>query len=289
MKNKTGIARGGLWTTFLAGALVLLAAVCQVSAAATGPQVAVPLLHVGADYFTNATVTPQSSTHVTVLHSRGMTMAKVADLDPDIQRQLGLDPGLGKGSRANATRVKQESQAGAEQVQADNESKGPPLLRTLRKLGREAEQQAEDANATDRLEKATMTEKIIGFAMMVGLVVFYFMFSRACHQLCRRAGAPSDFLVWLPGWKRLALFRATNTSWWWFFLGLIPVLGLPFWFLGWLLCCMRLCEAFGHSRWWTLAMLVNIGGWVVFLHFAQASRGEDNEPAVRSINRGFAY
>src|SRR3954462_3823641 len=143
MKDKTATSVRLL--KVLASGLVLLASVCQTTAAAAAPKVTVPLLHVGPDYFTNATLTPQSSTHVTVIHSRGMTMAKMADLDPDVQRQLGFEPAPPKGQKAvansaattNATflgklkKMGDNFQAGAEQAQADREAKGPPLLRSL--------------------------------------------------------------------------------------------------------------------------------------------------------------
>src|SRR5262245_33692640 len=102
MKDTTGSV--GLFKPLLMIGLLVLASVCQTTAAADAHEVTVPVLRVGANYFTNATVTTaQSSTHVTVTHSRGMTMAKMADLDPDPQRQLGFDPGPAKGPKATAT------------------------------------------------------------------------------------------------------------------------------------------------------------------------------------------
>jgi hypothetical protein len=285
---------------FLASGFVLLASISQIyAAAATTAKVTVPVLHVGQDYFTNATLTPQSATHVTVIHSRGMMLAKMADLDPDVQRQLGYEPAPTKGAKATASSqattnttlfgklktMGDNFQAGADQAQADREAKGPPLLRTLKDMGERAQEEAKPA---DRFQNATLVEKLIAFSILGAVVVLYFFFCNSCRQLCRRAGSPSEILVWLPGWKRLALFRATGTSWWWFFLGiLVPGLGPLIFFIGWVLCCIRLCEAFQQSRWWVWLMIIPFLGWLVFIHFDKASKAEDDEPAVRSVKYAF--
>src|SRR5207247_5849539 len=57
--------------------------------------------------------------------------------------------------------------------------------------------------------------------IFVAEFLFYLSFSWSCRQLCRRAGHPSSILVWLPGFKQLALFRAMGVSWLWFFLGML--------------------------------------------------------------------
>jgi hypothetical protein len=69
MKDTPGIV--GLLKPLLMSGLLLLASVCQTTAAAAAAhEVTVPVLRIGADYFTNATVTTQSATHVMVSHSR---------------------------------------------------------------------------------------------------------------------------------------------------------------------------------------------------------------------------
>ncbi len=110
-------------------------------------------------------------------------------------------------------------------------------------------------------------------------LALYFPFCWSCRQLCRRAGAPSYVLVWLPGLKRLALFRAVGLSWFWFFLGiLIPPVGA--W--AWIVCCSRLCETFHRTKWLLLLLIWPLIGWPVFMYLAWASREDENEPAVRA-------
>jgi len=221
-----------------------------------------------------------------------MTMAKAADLDPDLQRQLGFAPDHARVAAVGATAKTSTNQLAEEtQPNPSKQAKPSEKLRALLEVAKQrAQDEAEQVQAEERFEHATVAEKMIGYSVLTGIFVLYFFFCHACQQLCRRTGSPSTFFVWLPGLKRLALYRATNTSWWWFFLGLLlPVFGLLIWFIGWVLCCLRLCDAFQQTRWWTLLMLVPILGWIPFIYFSSITRAEDNEPAVRSIRSGYAF
>jgi thioredoxin-related protein len=118
------------------------------------------------------------------------------------------------------------------------------------------------------------------------VLVLYLPFSWSCWQLCRRAGSPSTLLVWLPVLKRLALFRAADVSWFLFLCGLvIPFVG----FCAWILCCGRLCETFHKTKWWLLLMIWPVIGWPVFMYLAWSSRADDDEPAIRALDRGRQY
>jgi hypothetical protein len=123
-------------------------------------------------------------------------------------------------------------------------------------------------------------------ATLLAELAFYFLFCWSCWKLCRRSGHPSIFLVWLPGLKQLALYRATGTSWFWFFLGLLfPIVGL--W--AWITCCGRLCEMFQKTRWWLLLMIWPVIGWPVFMYLAWSSRADEDEPMIREVARRFQY
>jgi len=290
--------------------VLLLAA--RLAYAAT-PEVTVPLLRVGPDYFTNATITPLSSTHVNVLHSRGMTMAKAEDLDPDLQRKLGYDANHSKASATppNLTQSKtspasakaswntnSENSSGVPTSKpstvadsrrvADKKAHGSAKLQILlEKVRARAREQEEDGGqVNERRDLNSIIQQIIGLGVLIAISVVYFLYCHACLQLCRRAGAPSTVLVWLPGFKKLALFRATSVSWWWFFLGFIlPIISL----IGWIICCSRLCQTFQRTRWWTLLMIWPMLGWPIFMFFAYTSREDDDEPAIRNLSQGYAF
>jgi len=202
MKDTTGTV--GLLKPLLMAGLLLHVSVCQstAAAAANAHEVTVPVLRVGADYFTNAAVTAQSATRVTVIHSRGMLMAKMADLDPDVRRQLGFDPGPAKGSNGTATSAAGTNAtvlgklktmgdgflAGVAQAQADRETKGAPLFRALSEIGKRAEQEAK--NSSDRFENPSWVQELVGFLILGLVFLLYVLFCKACGHLCRRAGSP---------------------------------------------------------------------------------------------------
>jgi len=153
----------------------------------------------------------------------------------------------------------------------------------------------------------------IGWSIIVlslAMLGLYVPFCWSCFQLCRRAGYPSMILVWLPGFKRLALYRATDTAWFWFFFPLFcwsacrqrivthdPNVDFAVWLMffllalsgafAWIRCCARLCSLFNKTRWWVLLMIWPVIGWPVFMYLAWSSRAEDNEPAIRAMDRGF--
>jgi uncharacterized membrane protein YhaH (DUF805 family) len=134
------------------------------------------------------------------------------------------------------------------------------------------------ANISKMYRGSELGERI---CLAVGLttIILYFPYCWSCRQICRRAGSPSDVLVWLPGWKKLALFRAVYVSWWWFLIGLlIPLVG----FIAWMVCCERLCETFHKTRWWMLLMIWPVIGWLVFIYLAWSSRADDDEPAIQA-------
>jgi len=254
---------------------------------AAPPEITVPVLHVGPDYFTNATLSPQSSTHVTVFHSRGMTMAKIEDLDPDLQRKLGYEPKEELRKSSPVPTAEPPAGADSKRVADTKQTIASAKLRLLLEKARvRAQEQAEDARVNDDINRTSIIQQIIRFGMLLAITVVYFLFCHACLQLCRRAGTPSTALVWLPGFKKLALFRATGVSWNWFFWGLIlPTIGL----IGWIICCSRLCQTFQRTRWWTLLMIWPMLGWPIFLFFAYTSRADDDEPAIRNIKAGYAF
>ena len=46
------------------------------------------------------------------------------------------------------------------------------------------------------------------------MIFLYLFFCLCCKLICDKAGAPSKFLVWLPGLQMFALFRAARMSPW---------------------------------------------------------------------------
>jgi hypothetical protein len=74
------------------GRLYLPVLIAFTSFSLLADEVKVPVLRVGSDLYTNAVVTTQSLTRVTITHSQGVAMIKASQLDADLQRKLGYDP-----------------------------------------------------------------------------------------------------------------------------------------------------------------------------------------------------
>ena len=82
--------------------LVLLAAAITACA-----DLALSMLRVGDEVYTNVTVLSTSATDIYFMHARGMGNAKLKDLTPDLQKQFGYDP-----IKAGET-AKKQAEAGA--------------------------------------------------------------------------------------------------------------------------------------------------------------------------------
>ena len=231
-----------------------------------------PVLWAGGVSYTNALVTGKTAKDIFIRHSGGLATLRVSDLDSSTRSALGISTNT--------------PNAAASTVSSTNRFRG--VLGALADLGHKAEQKhrellEEDNDGPAPIETPTrMIARWVAAVVFLSMVILYFPFCLSCSRLCRRAGAPSSFLVWLPGFKRLALFKATNVSRLWFFVGIvIPFVGA----CAWILCCLRLCEMFHRTRWFLLLMLLPFFGWFVFMYLDRVSRDEDSDPAVRSQDR----
>ena len=228
-----------------------------------------PVLEAGGISYTNVLVTGTTTRDVFIRHAGGLSTLKVSDLDAPTRTALGFPvaaPAPTAGAAAGST----------------NRVLG--LLGTVAdRVGQESKQDdLREADLPPEIQARLAQLRLAVTVILLVAVVLYLPFSFSCMRLCRRAGAPSSFLVWLPLFKRLALFKAVNISCLWFFLGIvIPFVGA----CAWILCCVRLCETFQRTRWLVVPMLVPVLGWLVFIYLDLVSRADDQDPAVRSQER----
>jgi len=253
--------------TSILSALIFIGVVCKTDAA----NERFPVLQAGGVSYSNVLVTGTSTRDVFIRHSGGMATLRVSDLDAATRSALGLP--------ASAPTPPTAAESATNRIQG-----------WLGKLAEIRRQKARPTDQTDAQEDAGPSEvfrehptvRIFLRVTFFTAVILYFPFCFSCRRLCRRAGAPSSFLVWLPIFKRLTLFKAVNVSWLWFFFGLIiPFVGL----CAWILCCLRLCETFQRTRWLALPMLFPVYGWLFFLCLDWVSRADDQDPAVQSQDR----
>src|SRR5215467_12322887 len=78
-----------------------------VAAAAGVAEVRLATLQVGAEIYTNVTVTSATATDIYFSHSRGMGNAKLKNLDPELQKRFHYDPA----KASEAERKQNESSA----------------------------------------------------------------------------------------------------------------------------------------------------------------------------------
>jgi len=249
-----------------------------------------PVLRAAGVSYSNVIVTGTSTKDVFIRHAGGLATLRVTDLDAATRTALGY--------RASTSASAAEPSSATTSTTTTTNRLGK-VLGAVSELGRqtlqpkktiadavdaEDNEEAEEED-TPQLARDRLIGRWIATGLCVAVVILYFPFCRSCQHLCRRSGSPSSFLVWLPGWKRLALFKATNLSWFWFFFGLvIPIIGAG----AWIVCCVRLCDIFHRSRWLTLPMLIPFFGWLAFIYMDRLSREEDNDPAVRSLDMRMA-
>jgi hypothetical protein len=235
--------------------------------------VSFPVLHAGTKSYTNAVVTLEKGGKVLLVrHAVGMASIKVADIDDDARERLGLarlQPKAVPAPGATTTGSKGSTQTTSTSAVAARISN--PGLRKV--------WDAISSTATRLWDHFELT----WIDVLLGLSAFamYVTASKACWDLCRRAGFPSSIAVWLPVFKRLALFKAVGLSRVWFVLGaFIPFVG----FFAWIACCLRLCDLFRRTRWLVWPMLFPPLAPLAFISLANSSREVDNEPAMRKTN-----
>jgi hypothetical protein len=222
------------------------------------------VMRAGGKWYTNAVVTGKSKTDLFIVHAQGFASVKVKDLDSSTLRRLGYL------SDTNAA-----SDSGPSL--ADEPASLPVSLAGPKSWWQKLAARLKETGPRERPANAPHGS-LLSLVILIAILVGYLSFSRSCADLCRRAGAPSSVLVWLPGLKALALFKAMRMSWLWFFLG---VLILPIGLFAWVVCCARFCETFHRSKMLVLPMLLPVVGWLVFMYMARNSRDEDSGPGVR--------
>ncbi len=238
------------------------------------------MLQIGTRTYTNVTVTTATKKYVFILYDGGMTSIKPADLPPDIQEKLGYGPGGGPKVSTNTAVARLKREMAKISV---------PQVKIVEK---QLEQQFHQAPPAFLATASLLGPKLIYIVLGIGLLLHLF-YSYCCLLICRKAGKPPGFLVWVPGLQCLPLLSAANMSRWWFLAFFVPLLNLvPFirlWFLAFLLpllslvpvilWCFNIAKARGKSAWVGFLLLLPVIGLFAFLYlaFSEAAPTEDEE------------
>jgi hypothetical protein len=242
--------------------LGLLLLVSSRFGASANPELTFPVLTIGAQSYTNVTVTTQSKKYVFLLHSAGMTNIKVSELTPEARVLLGYN------------KVEEEAPKNAAGVATKwaKSHLGSMKLPQVQARGLTDESKA-------RLERVrTMPRSTL--SLFAGLALAIWLLHCAClNVLCYKAGSPAGFLIWLPLLNLIPMLRAAKMSLGWLCSLILPVVGPTLMMITW---CYKIAIARGKSGLLGLSMLLpGIGGLsFLYLVFA-AGDGSDEKPYSR--------
>lgn len=183
------------------------------------------VLQIGATTYRNVTVTTKSTDYVFILHSKGMTNLKIADLPTDIRTKLGyVDP--------PPAQVKSNTPAWARQAMSKIQV---PLVQ-------QAEQQLLDwshgvvVGTGLRLPELSQDMLLIAAAALLALYLFH---CYCCLLICAKSGSPPGILIWVPLLQLFPLLKAAAMPPWWFVVFLLPGLNL----IAHIVLCIKLTES----------------------------------------------
>jgi hypothetical protein len=190
-----------------------------------------------------------------------MANIKVADLSPELQKELGYDStaqGAGKSGGARLTDWTKQKVALLE----------TPKVRAVEKSMQETWQ----AHGVD-LASFKSADRNFLLAVAGGVLLFY-VFNCYCHRLiCEKAGKKPGVLIWLPVLQIIPMFEAAGMSLLWV---LLPPLAPIVW-------CFKIAKARGKSAGVGFALLLPVIGFFTFLYLAFSDGPEPKEERVVEV------
>ena len=213
------------------------------------------VLQIGSQTYRNVTVTTKSKNYVFLLHSRGMTNVRVADLTPELKTRLGYAEDKPKPKGFAPVLAKLE----------------PPGLKTV---GDELGQSWRDNTTHGVLSTPQGLLIVAGAAILV-----YLFFCYCCHLICEKSGQRPGLLVWFPVFKVFPLLRAANMSSWWSLALLVPVLNL----IASIVWAFKIVEARSKSVWVGILLLLPLTNLLAFLYLAFSAAPAPKERRVVEV------
>jgi len=189
------------------------------------------MLQIGTTTYQNVTVTTKNKSYVFLLHSKGMTSIKVADLPPDVRDKLGYeDPAAAAQAKNNKTAVWAKNTLA--KVQGPEVKKLETQVSSL--------WQRMPALSTVNLPPLNRNTLLFAGGTLVALFLFHCF---CCALICRKAGSEPGPLVWVPILQLFPLLKAASMSRWWFLGFLVPGLNL----VAQIVWCVKITQARGKA------------------------------------------
>jgi hypothetical protein len=171
-------------------------------------------LQINGATYKNVTVTTKAKTYIFLLHSSGMANIRVADLSPEVREKLGYTDFDKPKVSTNA--------AAAWATQTITKIETPEVQEMKQKV----KEQLESYFPGGRPTLASVDVKLLALAGGIVLTL-YLCFSYCSMLICRKAGKPGGFLVWVPSLQLIPLLRAAGMSPAWFLVWFLPFVISP--------------------------------------------------------------
>ena len=170
------------------------------------------VLQVGTTTYRNVTVTTKSKNYVFILHSKGMTNLKVADLTAELKEKLGYDDPASHPKTNAATAWAKQTLARLDVPQAT-------------KIREQLTNWYSPRQAAEKLRLPPVSQNTL-LLCAAGLFGLYLFHCFCCRALCQKCGFDPGLLIWLPVVQLFPLLKAAEMPLWWFIVFLIPGINL---------------------------------------------------------------
>lgn len=253
--NSLKTVRKNCWKSILA-VLVSLSAVFP--STASEQEVSFPVLTIGTQSYTNATITTRNKDYVFLMHAGGLVNLKLANLAPEDRAKLGLAPA----SQA-------DKQGWTRKVLAKNP------VKEVQEIKSDLSTIAQDSGFT--LPAVAPSRNLI--LAVCGILLFMFLFWSYCSALiCQKTGNPGGVLVWIPVLQLIPMLRAAGMSVWWSLAFLVPILNL----VAQIIWTIRIVEARGKGLLCTIFMFLPVTNLFAYLYLAFSEAADGVETTDRS-------
>jgi hypothetical protein len=195
------------------------------------------LLQIGTTTYRNVTVTTKNKNYIFILHSKGMTNIRVADLPSEVKSTLGYeDPAAQAKTNAPAAWARQT----LAKIKTPQVARFQQQLAGLGHLGLSA----------DKLQLPQLDQKFLLIGA-IALFALYLLHCYCCLLICRKAGHEPGALIWIPFFQLIPLLKAATMSPWWVLGFLVPGLNL----VAQILWCVKITQARGKTLFVALLLI----------------------------------
>ena len=218
-----------------------------------------PLLKIGTDTLTNATVTTRNKDYVFILHSGGMANYKVAALSAEALETLGYNAVVKPKAQTNAVTAWAKgtiSNLQNERVKALEESLKARLP------------------ATSTLVKV---DPVILCAIAACMLLSYAFFCYCSLLICKKVGMEPGVLVWIPVLQLVPLVRAAGMAPVWVVAFLIPLLNL----VAQVVWSFKISKARGKNAGLAVLLMLPVTNILAFIYLAFSSSAQPTKMEQR--------